>query len=158
MEKKQIINNVLYANNSRESGIIVEPYNVVLTTGDLVEYSNLVLMNSNAGLSNYCQVNKMIKSPTIRDYNKLNSKSISHFLHNFINFDDNSMLQKPSLDSIVNSLIPYKRLHYVLPAYTSTKSNDSSNPNTVTKSLTNEVFSPASYLCHTPYKKKIFGN
>lgn len=54
--KTIMINNILYASNKSNVDIIVEPYNAVLCTSSLVEHSDLVIMNTNAGLANFCTV------------------------------------------------------------------------------------------------------
>lgn len=52
--KVKFINNVLYASNKQSVDTIVEPYNVTLATQDMIEHSNMVLLNTNAGLSAFC--------------------------------------------------------------------------------------------------------
>lgn len=52
--KLTVINNLLYASNSSDVEIVTEPYNAVLCTQSLVEHSDMVIMNTNAGISRYC--------------------------------------------------------------------------------------------------------
>jgi hypothetical protein len=113
--KIPFINNLLYASNKSDVEIVTEPYNAVLATGSLIEHSALVITNSNAGLSNYCQMNQKIETPTLIDYNRVNSNAFSHLLYQVSNSQRSSVIG--SIDSLISSLIPYRRLDFVIPAF-----------------------------------------
>ena len=51
--KKLIVSNLIYPSNTNDSTSVVENYNAVRSTGSLMEHSNMVIMNTNAGISNY---------------------------------------------------------------------------------------------------------
>lgn len=104
--KALVINNLLYSNNHRHSPNIVEAYNAVLSTGDLLEHSSLVMVSTNHGLSNHCQQHQGIESPSLKQLNSLNSQAMSHLI-----------LGKQSLRDLRNNLVPYSRINFVLPAY-----------------------------------------
>ena len=78
--KVTFVNNLLYASNSSDVEIVTEPYNVVLSTQSLIEHSDIVIMNTNAGLSSYCKNHLGIEAPHLRDYNKLQARAFSHIL------------------------------------------------------------------------------
>jgi tubulin alpha len=82
--KKNIISNLLYASNCRMVNEIVEPYNVVLCTGSLLEHSNMIITNTNLGLANHCKSQLNIEIPGFKELNMLNTQGLIHLVGSYI--------------------------------------------------------------------------
>ncbi|TNV78822.1 hypothetical protein FGO68_gene11961 [Halteria grandinella] len=140
-----IVNNVLYANGRTNADQVVECYNSVLSTLPLVQSSELVILNTNAGLSNYNQVNQRIERPTFRDMNGLNSQAMSHLLGHFE--------VKQDMSSLASSLVPHNLFKFLTPAFTSNHLLSPANLDVTSEHalLTKQLFNPSFYLLHSDY-------
>ncbi|TNV78638.1 hypothetical protein FGO68_gene3602 [Halteria grandinella] len=138
-----IVNNVLYANGRTNADQVVECYNSVLSTLPLLNASEMVIMNTNAGLSNYNQVNQRIERPTFRDMNRLNSQAMSHLLGHFE--------LKQDMSSLASSLVPHNLFKFLTPSFTSNHLPylDVTSEHAL---LTKQLFSPSFYLLHSDYQ------
>ena len=140
-QKKARINNLLYASNSGNVTNVVEPYNAVLSTQNLLEHSTLVIMNTNLGLYNHCQLHNRIEAPTHKDINALNSQAMSHMIGSSI-----------SLESVTNNLVPYSRIKFVTPAFKEIRIEDEGG---CIDSLSKQAFEPLQYLCQSDFNPRI---
>jgi hypothetical protein len=157
--KVKMINNVLYASNKQSVDTILEPYNVVLASQTLIEHSNMIILNTNAGLSAFCQSHLNIESPKLKDLNTIQAKAFSHLLNHFISSDKGGH-KLSSFDSVVTSLVLYPRLNMFIPSY-APKPLLSSDTKHMSEALTNQAMSPSYYLSHSTgfyknTKKRVF--
>jgi hypothetical protein len=76
----------------------------------------MILLNTNAGLSAFCQSHLKIESPNLKDLNTVQAKAFSHFINHFISSDKGGH-KLSTLDSVVTSLVLYPRLNMHIPSY-----------------------------------------
>jgi len=99
--------------SSRVSNLVVEPYNVVLGNGTLLENTDLSIAFDNEALYNVCSSQLDNESPSYADINQLVSQALST--------SSSSLRFNSSLNSnlceMVTNLVPYPRIHYALPSY-----------------------------------------
>ena len=79
-KKTTLGSNLIYASNHRHNPNVVEAYNAVLSTSDLLEHSKFIMVNTNHGLHNYYQQHLRIESPSLMEINQLNSQAVSHLV------------------------------------------------------------------------------
>ena len=95
------------------STAVVEPYNAVLSTHSLLEYSDLTFNLDNEALYNVCRTSLDIERPSYSNINRLVAQVISSLT---------ASLRFPgSLNVDINDfptvLVPYPRLHMLISAY-----------------------------------------
>jgi len=102
------------------STAVTEPYNAVLSTHSLLEYSDLTFNLDNEALYNVCKTNLDIERPSYTNLNRLIAQVVSSLT---------ASLRFPgSLNVDINDfptvLVPYPRLHMLLSAYAPLMSRD----------------------------------
>jgi hypothetical protein len=110
-------------------------------------------MNTNAGISKYCQLHQYIDSPNLKDYNRLQAKAFSHLLSQLASTHSPAI---SSIESLVNSLIPYQRLDFAIPSFSETSIlAPCSDSKLEAARMAQEVFSPQYYFTHTTRREGV---
>ena len=95
------------------STAVVEPYNAVLSTHSLLEYSDLTFNLDNEALYNVCRSSLDIERPSYKNLNRLIAQVVSSLTA--------SLRFEGSLNVDINDfptvLVPYPRLHMLISAY-----------------------------------------
>lgn len=130
-----------------QSNIVVEPYNAVLSMYTLIEEINLTLFFTNKALYRICSQNLKNDSPNNTDANYLITKVMSSV---------SSSLRFPgelnsSLRKLAVNLVPFPRLHFIIPAFAPLICDVEYEQLTITE-LTKQLFDAKSMLIHCdPY-------
>lgn len=95
------------------SETVVEPYNAMLSIHQLTENSDMTICMDNEALFHICQNNLKIKDPEFSDLNGVVAKVMGGV---------STTLRFPGqlngdLRKLAMNLIPFPRLHYLLPSY-----------------------------------------
>ena len=132
------------------STAVVEPYNAVFATADLLDYMSAVFVIDNEALYNVCSDGLEIESPTYSDINKVISQVVSSVTASLrFNGDLNA-----NLSDFQTNLVPYPRIHFLLPSFTPFVST-TQTPNTV-NDLTTTVYLPCSQLCTAEHSTGLY--
>ena len=95
------------------STAVVEPYNSVLSTHSLLEYSDLTFNLDNEALYNVCKTSLDVERPSYQNLNRLIAQVVSSLTA--------SLRFSGSLNVDINDfptvLVPYPRLHMLVTAY-----------------------------------------
>ncbi|KAJ7590074.1 beta-tubulin 2 [Mycena floridula] len=95
------------------SEVVVEPYNAMLSTHQLLDSTDLTIAIDNEALYNICNNSLKINSPTFEDLNGLVAKVMCG-VSTSLRFSGqlNGDLRKMGMN-----LIPFPRLHFLMPSY-----------------------------------------
>eukprot|EP01080_Neovahlkampfia_damariscottae_P006875 gene6875-11037_t len=132
------------------SDTVVEPYNTVLSTHQLIENANEVFCIDNEALYSICQNTLRIQSPKFSDLNKLVTSVMSGVT---------SCLRFPGqlnqdLRKLAVNLVPFQRLHFFLVGSAPLTSNTTKDYENLTVSeLTQQMFSPDNMMAAVDPKK-----
>ena len=91
----------------------VEPYNAVLSTHSLIEYTDCTVAFDNEALYNICTKFLDIEKPSYKNLNRLIAQVMSSYTSSLrfdgaLNYD---------LKDIEANIVPYPRIHFMLPSY-----------------------------------------
>jgi len=95
------------------SPLVVEPYNVILSTHTVMEKSDLNVLVDNQALYNICKHSLDIERPSYLNVNRvlaqvMSSLTVSCRFGGEHNFD---------VADLLTNVVPYPRIHYVVPSY-----------------------------------------
>ena len=128
--------------SSLESNHSHEPYNPVLSMQSLIENADLTFCIDNQALYNICVRLLGLRNPTNADLNHLIARAVSSMTAPLRFSGSNNNLS--TLRQMVNSLVPYSRLHFLTPALTPLL-NSASHSLTVAQ-LNGDMFDTTKYL------------
>eukprot|EP01089_Gocevia_fonbrunei_P017981 TRINITY_DN5991_c0_g6_i1.p1 TRINITY_DN5991_c0_g6~~TRINITY_DN5991_c0_g6_i1.p1 ORF type:complete len:443 (+),score=68.03 TRINITY_DN5991_c0_g6_i1:126-1454(+) len=145
--KKMKTNFVIYP-SSRLSTAPTEPYNAVLGSYVLTDYSDAVVAFDNEAMYDICKNKLDLQSPSYINLNRLIAQVVSSVTASVrfpgcLNVD---------LESFQTSLVPYPRAHFLIPSYAPLVSpKNSMNELMSVSEITSSVFEPHSMLveCNT---------
>lgn len=122
---------------------VVEPYNSVLSTHALMEFCDVTMVLENEALYDVCANRIKIEKPNYQNLNRVVAQLVSSMTAS-LRF--NGVLNT-DLNEFRTNLVPYPRIHFVLPSFAPVVSMEASysEPNTVAD-LTHSVFDPGSFL------------
>lgn len=125
------------------STAVVEPYNSVMSTHALMEYVDVTMMLENEALYGICANKIKMERPDYRDLNRVIAQLISSMTSS-LRFQG---VLNTDLNEFRTNLVPYPRIHFVLPSFAPLNSIEASfsEANTVAD-LTNAAFDPSSFL------------
>jgi len=95
------------------STAVVEPYNAVLSTHSLLEYSDLTFNLDNEALYNVCRTSLDIERPSYKNLNRLIAQVVSSLTAS-LRFDGSLNVD---INDFPTVLVPYPRLHMLISAY-----------------------------------------
>ena len=140
-KKKIIVNNIIPSDHI--SNTILEPYNAVLSYYNFLTFSDLNIMFDNEAINDICQQKLNIEFPTYSNLNRLIAHIISSLtfslrFNGYLNMD---------LTSIETNLVPYPRIHHVIPSFSPFIPIEKNYHQYLTAfQITNDVFEPSSML------------
>lgn len=122
---------------------VVEPYNSVLSTHALMEYADVTMVLENEALYDVCANRIRIEKPDYRSLNSVIAQLVSSMTAS-LRF---SGVLNTDLNEFRTNLVPYPRIHFVLPSFAPVVSREVafSESNSVAE-LTNAVFDSSSFL------------
>ena len=122
---------------------VVEPYNSVLCTHGMNEYSDVAFMVDNEALYDVCCRNLGIERPTYTNLNRLIAQCISSITVS-LRFDG---ALNVDLTEFQTNLVPYPRIHFPLCAFSPVISAEIAYHEQLSvHEITNGVFEPANQL------------
>jgi tubulin alpha len=95
------------------STAVVEPYNAVLSTHSLLEYSDLTFNLDNEALYNVCRTSLDIERPSYKNLNRLVAQVVSSLTAS-LRFDGSLNVD---INDFPTVLVPYPRLHLLISSY-----------------------------------------
>jgi len=125
------------------STAVVEPYNAVLSTHNLLEYTNVTFMFDNEALYDICKRGLDLDRPTYVNLNRLMVQAISTLTAS-LRFEGDLNVD---LNEFQTNLVPYPRLHFMMQAISPIISKDkSTHEQFTTPQLTVAVFEPGNMM------------
>jgi len=121
----------------------VEPYNSLLSTYSLLEYTNVEVLLDNEAIYNICQRSLDSEYPTYINLNRLISQIVSN-LTTSLRFDGTLHVD---ITEFQTNLVPYPRIHFMLSSYAPLVSMEKLYyENSLVLEITNVVFEPSSMM------------
>merc|ERR1712110_916893 len=125
------------------STAVVEPYNAVLSTHNLLEYTNVTFMFDNEALYDICKRGLDLDRPTYVNLNRLMVQAISTLTAS-LRFEGDLNVD---LNEFQTNLVPYPRLHFMMQAIAPIISKGrASHEQFTTPQLTVAVFEPQNMM------------
>ncbi|TRY70006.1 hypothetical protein TCAL_05284 [Tigriopus californicus] len=125
------------------SEVVVEPYNAVLSTHQLVENSDMTFCFDNEALYDICFKTLRLKSPSYNDLNHLVSYTMSGVT---------TCLRYPGqlnadMRKLAVNMVPFPRLHFFVPGFAPLTSRGSSQYRSLSVAdLKTQMFSPSNMM------------
>lgn len=121
----------------------MEPYNSVLSTHSLLEYTDTIVLLDNEAIYKICQMSIDIERPTYSNLNRLIAQVISS-LTTSLRFDG---ALNVDINEFQTNLVPYPRIHFMLSSYAPLVSIEKAyHENSSVSEITNIVFEPSSMM------------
>ena len=121
----------------------MEPYNSVLATHSLLEYTDVVVLLDNEAIYKICQMSLHIQRPTYSNLNRLIAQVISS-LTTSLRFDG---ALNVDINEFQTNLVPYPRIHFMLSSYAPLVLIEKAyHENSSVSEITNLVFEPTSMM------------
>jgi len=123
---------------------VVEPYNSVLSTHCLLEYTDVAFMFDNEAIYDICRNNLKIKRPKYSHLNQLTAQVISALtcslrFNGTLNVD---------MNEFQTNLVPYPRIHFMLCSYSPILSQEVAyQEKSTVKQITTQAFEPDNMMC-----------
>lgn len=95
------------------SSAVVEPYNAVLSTHSLLEYTDVSFCLDNEALYSVCRQSLDIERPTYSNLNRLIAQVVSSLTVS-LRFDGSLNVD---MNEFPTTLVPYPRIHFMMAAY-----------------------------------------
>merc|ERR1739846_184145 len=125
------------------STAVVEPYNAVLASHSLLEYSDLSLNLDNEALYNVCRTSLDIERPSYNNLNRLIAQVVSSLTAS-LRFDGSLNVDVTEFQT---NLVPYPRIHFMLSSYAPVISAEKAYHEQLSVAeITNSSFEPASMM------------
>jgi len=123
---------------------VVEPYNAVLSTHAMLEYTDVTFTLDNEALYSVCSNNLRIDKPTYKDLNTVTSQVISS-LTTSLRFDGSLNVDMREFQT---NLVPYPRIHFLTTSYAPLHSSEVAiNERSSVKDITNAAFDAQNMMC-----------
>merc|ERR1712226_1546608 len=125
------------------STAVVEPYNSVLMTHNLLEYTNVSFLMDNEALYDIAKRNLDLESPTYANLNRMIVQVISSLTCSLCFEGDLNV----DLNEFQTNLVPYPRLHFMMQSYAPVVSKaKTGHEQHTTPQITSAAFEPANFL------------
>lgn len=123
---------------------VVEPYNAVLSTHALLEHTECAFLLDNEAIYDICKRSLDVERPHYSNLNKLISQVISSLTLS-LRFEGSLNID---MNEFPTNLVPYPRIHFLLPSYAPIISSVKSvHEQHSVSELTNALFEPQNTLC-----------
>jgi len=142
-KKKPKIDFCIYPSPATSTSV-VEPYNSVLSTHCLMEYTDVAIMFDNEAIYDIAKNNLKIKRPNYSNLNQLIAQVISSLtcslrFNGTLNVD---MTEFPT------NLVPFPRIHFMLSSYSPILSQEYAySEKSTVKQITVQAFEPENMMC-----------
>jgi len=124
------------------STAVVEPYNGVLMTHNLLEFTNVTFMLDNEALYDICKRNLDLESPTYSNLNRIIVQLVSSLTCSLRFTGDLNV----DLNEFQTNLVPYPRLHFMMQSYAPLISKGKAgHEQHTTPQITSAAFEPANF-------------
>ena len=110
--KKTKLNTVIWPSPKLSSGV-VEPYNAILNTHAMMNYSHCTFMVDNESIYNVCKRNLGIESPSYFHLNQIIAQAMSSITAS-LRFEGSLNVD---LNEFPTNLVPYPRDHFTMMSY-----------------------------------------
>merc|ERR1711998_86324 len=125
------------------STAVVEPYNSVLMTHNLLEYTNVSFLMDNEALYDIAKRNLDLESPTYANLNRMIVQVISALTCSLRFTGDLNV----DLNEFQTNLVPYPRLHFMMQAFAPVISKaKTGHEQHTTPQITSAAFEPQNFL------------
>merc|ERR1712110_256713 len=125
------------------STAVVEPYNSVLMTHNLLEYTNVSFLLDNEALYDIAERNLDLESPTYANLNRMIVQVISALTCSLRFTGDLNV----DLNEFQTNLVPYPRLHFMMQAFAPVVSKaKTGHEQHTTPQITSSAFEPANFM------------
>ena len=124
---------------------VVEPYNAVFATSDLLDCMSGVFIVDNQSLYRVCSDSLGIECPTYSDINNVVAITVSAIT---ASLRYNSGLNT-HLRDIETNLVPFPRIHFLIPSHTTAAHHTVAD-------LTSMVYLPANQLCKANHRQGLY--
>eukprot|EP01103_Thecamoeba_quadrilineata_P017524 TRINITY_DN6260_c0_g1_i1.p1 TRINITY_DN6260_c0_g1~~TRINITY_DN6260_c0_g1_i1.p1 ORF type:complete len:466 (+),score=102.71 TRINITY_DN6260_c0_g1_i1:49-1398(+) len=132
------------------STAVVEPYNSVLTTHSLLEYTDVAFLLDNEAIYDICKNSLDIKKPTFSNLNRLVAQVISSLTAS-LRFEGPLNVD---LNEFQTNLVPYPRIHFMLCSLAPVMSAEkASNERFSVTDLTTAVFETSNMMAKCDPRK-----
>jgi len=129
------------------STCIVEPYNALVTTHHLLDYTEVSLVLDNEALYEICQRDLLVRRPSYANLNNLISKVISSTTAS-LRFDGELNVD---LNEFQTNLVPFPRLHFMTSSLSPVVAESNKGHESLTfQEITDYALNPASFLVKYP--------
>jgi len=123
---------------------VVEPYNAVLSTHAMLEFTDVTFTLDNEAMYHICNSNLRIEKPSYKDLNRVTSQVISS-LTTSLRFDGTLNVDMREFQT---NLVPYPRIHFLTTSYAPLLSGEAAiNERSSVKDITNAAFEPQNMMC-----------
>jgi len=123
---------------------VVEPYNAVLSTHSLLEYTDVTFTLDNEAMYSICHNNLRIEKPTYKDLNRVTAQAISS-LTTSLRFDGSLNVDMREFQT---NLVPYPRIHFLMTSYAPLMSSEVAVvERSSVKDITNAAFDATNMMC-----------
>jgi tubulin alpha len=125
------------------STAVVEPYNSVLSTHALLEYTDVDFVFDNEAIYDICKRNLGLERPSYGNLNRLIAQVVSSLTCSLRFAGDLNV----DLNEFQVNLVPYPRIHFMMQAYAPVISADkASHEQHTTAQVTAAAFEPANFM------------
>jgi len=125
------------------STAVVEPYNAVLTTHSLLEFTDVDFVFDNEAIYDICNRNLDLVSPTYRNLNALIAQVVSSLTASLRFAGDLNV----DLNEFQVNLVPYPRIHFMMQAYAPVISGKKAgHEQHTTPQITSAAFEPQNFM------------
>jgi len=129
---------------------VVEPYNSVLSTHSLLEYTDVSFIFDNEAIYDICKTNLRIKKPKYSNLNQLIAQVISSLTAS-LRFNGTLNVD---ITEFQTNLVPYPRIHFMLCSYAPILSKEVvDNERNTVKQITTASFEPENMMCKVDPRK-----
>jgi len=123
---------------------VVEPYNAILSTHSLLEYTDVTFTLDTDAMYNICHNKLDIEKPTYQDLNRVTAQAISS-LTTSLRFDGSLNVDMREFQT---NLVPYPRIHFLMTSYAPLLSSQVAvNERSTVKDITNAAFDAQNMMC-----------
>jgi tubulin alpha len=125
------------------STAVVEPYNAVLTTHALLEYTDVDFVFDNEAIYDLCKRNLGLESPSYTNLNAIIAQVVSSLTASLRFAGDLNV----DLNEFQVNLVPYPRIHFMMQAYAPIVSKEKAgHEQHTTPQITSAAFEPANFM------------
>jgi len=134
----------------KTSTSVVEPYNSVLSTHYLLEFTDIAFMFDNEAIYDICKNNLKIRKPTYANLNQLIAQVISSLTAS-LRFNGTMNVD---LNEFQTNLVPYPRIHFMLCSYAPILSKEMAHQeNSTVRQITSQAFESDNMMCKVDPRK-----